>query len=289
MILEHKKYDLFGEMIFEKIVLQTPFKKSVSMPEEACFFYIVEGVNISISGIEKIDINTREAVLMKCGNYISKMLPSGSSAKYQAIAVHFNPEVLKKIYRSDLPAFLKDPDTSERKVDMAKIGSSAFYQKYINSLLFYFENPEIVNEELLVLKLKELILLLTKTEEAPVVKKILSGLYTPAAYSLKQVVDSHIFSDITIEDLAKLNNLSLSSFHREFKKVYNYSPAKYIKERKLERAAGLLLISDERISDIAYNCGFNDLAHFSKFFHQVYNVSPSDYRLTRKDKSLTGV
>jgi len=46
------------------------------------------------------------------------------------------------------------------------------YLKYMDSIIFYFENPGMVSEDLLVLKLKELILLLNETKNAPLVKQI---------------------------------------------------------------------------------------------------------------------
>jgi len=287
MILEHKRYDLFGEMIFEKIILVPPFKKPNPMHNEACFLFIIEGEGVSISEVEKLEIPSKESVLMKCGNYIAKMLPTFTSNTYQAVAVHFHPEVLKKVYENDLPKFLINQLKPESKTGMVKIKSDKLLMKYIDSILFYFENPELANEELLILKLKELILLLNQTKDAPLVKKILSSLFSPATYSIKQIVDSHICTDLSIEDLARLTNLSLSSFKREFKKIYDDSPAKYIKNKKLERASGLLLISDQRVSDVAYDCGFNDLAHFSKSFHEKFNISPSKFRLNQKNKSLS--
>jgi AraC-like DNA-binding protein len=83
-----------------------------------------------------------------------------------------------------------------------------------------------------------------------------------------------------------MTNLSLSSFKREFKKNYNDSPANYIRNKKLEKAADLLLISEERITDIAFDCGFNDLANFSTLFHDKFNCTPSAYRLNQIGKLL---
>lgn len=286
MIVEHKTYDLFGKMTFEKIILTPPFQKTNLMPNEACFHYIIEGAGISVSEVEKMEIPAKESVIMKCGNYIARMLSSTESKTYNAVAIHFHPEVLKKVYENELPKFLQNNSKTVPSAGMVKLKSNLLLLKYIDGILFYFENPDLVNEELLTLKLKELILLLNQTSDAPAVKQILSSLFSPVTYSLKQIVEAHIFSDLTIEDLAGLANLSLSTFKREFRKVFNASPAYYLKEKKLERASQLLLITDKRISDIAYECGFNDLAHFSKSFHEKYTLTPSNYRLNRKDKSL---
>ena len=97
MILDYKTIDLFGKMLFETVILKPPFKKPNPMPNEACFLYIMKGEYESVSEIEKVKAKAEESLLMKCGNYTSRMLPTKSSETYQALAVHFYPEILLKI------------------------------------------------------------------------------------------------------------------------------------------------------------------------------------------------
>jgi hypothetical protein len=54
-----------------------------------------------------------EAVLMKCANF-SGQTKSGSG-QYEADAIHFYPEVLKKIYGTEIPSFLKEENASNNK------------------------------------------------------------------------------------------------------------------------------------------------------------------------------
>ena len=136
----------------------------------------------------------------------------------------------------------------------------------------------------MILKLKEIILLLTQTKHAQSVKIILSQLFSPTTYTFKQIIEANLFSQMKVEELSQQTNLSISSFKREFVKLYNDTPANYIKIRKLEKAAELLLISDERISDIAFSCGFNDLSNFTKSFHEKYQTTPTNYRLNQNSK-----
>jgi len=144
--------------------------------------------------------------------------------------------------------------------------------------LFYFENPSLINEDILILKLKEIILLLSQTQNLEALQLIISQLFSPTTYTFKQIIEAHLFSQLTIEELAQQNNLSVSSFKREFAKIYHDTPANYIKAKKLEKAAELLLLSDQRITEIAFDCGFNDLANFTKSFTSKYSVNPTNYR-----------
>lgn len=285
MITERKQYQLFGKIIFEKVTIEAPFKIPNPMPNEACFLYMLEGQIDYKTQLQSISVPVNDAVLLKCGNYFSQMKSSTLSKNNQIVIVHFHPEILRKIYDTDLPKiFQKSAIEPNLDFELTQINNDYIIQKYIESLLFYFDNPTLINEDLLVIKLKEIILLLCQTKNAPIIQQILSQLFSPTSYSFKQIIESNLYYHFTTEELAQMTNLSLSSFKREFKKNYNDTPANYIRNKKLEKAAELLGISEERITDIAFDCGFNDLANFSKLFHDKFHNSPSNYRLDQISK-----
>ncbi|MFV8337119.1 helix-turn-helix domain-containing protein [Flavobacterium sp. RSP29] len=286
MILFRKRYELFGKIIFEKVIIEAPFKIPNPMPEEACFIYMVEGQIKYEFENKSITIPVNDAVMLKCGNYFSQIRNSQASKNHQIVIVHFHPEILKKIYDTDLPKIFQEPVKRDLSLNLGKINNDFLIQKYIEGMLFYFDNPTLVNDDILVIKLKEIVLLLCQTKNAPVIQQILSQLFSPTSYSFKQVIENNLYSHFTTDEFAQMTNLSLSSFKREFKKNYNDSPANYIRNKKLEKAAELLLISEERITDIAFDCGFNDLANFSTLFHDKFNCAPSAYRLNQIGKLL---
>jgi len=279
MILKHRSFDLYGKLLFETATIQPPFKRSSPMPDEACFLYVVEGSLLNSSAQEQLRLQADEAVLMKCGNYVSQMLPSAEKGRYEAVAIHFYPDVMKRVFDHSLPSAFKNPNRKP-EAGMASVQASTLVKKYIESLLFYFKNPQLVTEDLLALKLREIILLLLQTENAPKVMEVLSNLFSKQSFQFKEVIEAHIFSNVTLPQLAELTNLSLSSFKREFKRLYKNSPANYMRQRKLTRAADLLSVSDRPISEVAFDSGFNDLAYFSKAFKTHFGNSPTDYRMS---------
>lgn len=281
MVLEHKTLDLFGKMLFEKVVIRPPYKRPYPMPDEACFLYVLNGGAQPVSSLKVVKVLEKEAVLMKCGSYFFRMLPSDATGNYAAVAVHFYPDVLRKVYRNEVPSFLKTGQYSSFKSGVVKFKAEELLQKYFDQILFYFDSPGLVSEELLILKLKELFLLLDNTANAPAIREILANLFTPKTYGFKEVIEAHICSNLTLEALAEITNLSESSFKREFRKIYQESPGNYFKNRKLDKAAGLLKATDLNVSEIAYDCGFNDLANFTVAFKRKYGCPPSTYRKIR--------
>lgn len=268
-------------MVFETAIVKPPFKSLHQLDNEACFLYVLEGSNNHYSEEGHINYNKDEAVLMKCGNFIFDITPDKDTGKGGIVAIHFYPDVLKKIYDNEIPEFLKNKKKLPYQTNMSLVKSNVLVKKYIESLLFYFENHALVTEELMILKLKEIILLLLNTEDAPAIIEIMHNLFSPRVFSFKNIIESHIFSPLSIGDLSQLTNYSLASFKREFKKIYNDSPANYIKNRRLEKAAELLIVSSIPISSIAYDCLFNDIANFSSSFKTKYNRTPSQYRLSQ--------
>lgn len=277
MITDYKKIDLFGKTFIQKVDVISPFEFTFPVAEQACFLYMLTGeIQYQFNDIHT-DIPTRHSLLLNCINSGNHIHNSNADSKGEVVIVTFHPDILKKIYERELPVLLQPGNKATNQLS-GKINNDFLIHKYIEGLLFYFENPALINEEILILKLKEIILLLSQTQEAETIQAVLSQLFSPTSYTFKQIIENNLFSPVSIEELAHKTNLSISSFKREFKKLYNNSPASYIKTKRLERAAELLLISNERVSNIAFECGFNDLANFTKSFHDKYNTSPTNYR-----------
>ncbi|NJO87847.1 MAG: helix-turn-helix transcriptional regulator [Chloroflexia bacterium] len=227
------------------------------------------------SPYNQVSISSKESVLLKCGTYFSDLIDQTESELYKIIVIHLPKLILKDIYLNDFPPILK---SSKAKLPINKIESPELVREFIKGLYFYFDNPSLVSEELLVLKIKELILLLVQTRYADSVNALLQQLFTPQQIDLGEVVNSHLFSDLSVEDLAQLCHMSISTFKRQFKTLFNDTPANYIKLKRLERAKELLAVNNLTISDIAYQTGFSDVAHFSNAFKSAYLLSPTEWR-----------
>jgi len=281
MVNDYKKFDLFGKSFIQKVVLKPPFQFDFPVTERACFLFVKEGEFQYQIDEEQINIPANYSLFLNCINSGKKIEHSSSKNICEIVIVTFYPEILKQVYDKELPSLLQAPKSIISNKSSEKINNDFLIQKYIEGLLFYFLNPSLVNEEILILKLKEIILLLSQTQNAEAIQVILSQLFSPTTYTFKQIIEANLFSQLTIDELAQQTNLSVSSFKREFTKLYNDTPANYIKTKKLEKAAELLLISNERISNIAFDCGFNDLANFTKSFNEKYNTTPTNYRLNQ--------
>jgi AraC family transcriptional regulator, exoenzyme S synthesis regulatory protein ExsA len=279
MVLNHQKFDLRDKCLIEKVIIQAPFRFTGAFQNEACFIYFWKGKSKVNSPYEQVPIKPEESLLLKCGSYFADLMKDSISGRYEILVVHLYPDILREIYKHEVPSFVKG---SQNKSFINKVVPGDIIKKFIESLYFYFDNPALVSDELLELKVRELVLLLIQSKSAESLVTLFADLFTPRQVSIKEVLNSHIFSGLSIEDLASLTNLSVSTFNRTFQTLFNDTPANYIKTKRLEHARELLAASTLSIGEIAFQTCFNDVAHFSRSFKDAYHCSPSDYRLSSK-------
>ena len=80
--------------------------------------------------------------------------------------------------------------------------------------------------------------------------------------------------DAGIDDMAAATATSRSSLNRKMKSLLGVTPADFLKESRISRAATLLSETDRPIKEIALDCGFSDLNYFGKCFKAARKTSP---------------
>ncbi len=92
------------------------------------------------------------------------------------------------------------------------------------------------------------------------------------------VIHAKAYKKLTISDIAQACYCSESFVSRVFKKNTGKTVSNYITYLRMKKAIKLLEETDLSITDIAYECGFNDSNYFIYSFNKFYGVSPNKYR-----------
>lgn len=100
----------------------------------------------------------------------------------------------------------------------------------------------------------------------------------PRINVLVDYIVTHPTEHYTSEVLCQMVNVSPSTLRRLFKKHTGKSPSDFIQDLRLTVAARRLLVTNDRISSIAYQVGFEDPNYFSRIFQKNFGVSPQAYR-----------
>ncbi|WBL23768.1 MULTISPECIES: AraC family transcriptional regulator [unclassified Zunongwangia] len=83
---------------------------------------------------------------------------------------------------------------------------------------------------------------------------------------------------IALEEVAELTSMTVPAFCRFFKKITGKTFTQFVNEYRLSHAAKLLHEEQMSITDICFECGFNNFSHFNKQFKKFTGKSPSIYR-----------
>jgi AraC-like DNA-binding protein len=149
---------------------------------------------------------------------------------------------------------------------------------YFQSMLSYFSGTAKPAETLLTLKIKELIVSILLGGNNPELAAYFQSLLKSDAPPLSQIMEANFCYNLALEEFAKLSHRSLSTFKRDFRKYYNQPPGKWLLHKRLEYSAVLLKNPALNVSQVAMDCGFEDLSHFSRAFKEKFGTSPANFR-----------
>ncbi len=273
-----------GQIVFGRRL--TPYFNRAPMEyqaDEACFMFLNKGELSLRAQNEKVRLNKENAVLAKCLNYFyeTDKEQRNSSENLDLILVKIHPSIIEEIFEFDLIDSNYQTDYNVKPILVDKLR-----ENFRESISILLDNPELVDENIVKHKLKEFILILSKSQNAPSHLDFLSALFRPIDVEFKTIVKSNIYADLALEEMAFLCHLSLSSFNRKFREVYKENPKKHLVRKKVEKASELLKHTNSRISDIAFDVGFDSLATFNRNFAKLNGKPPSKYRSTYIDKFL---
>jgi AraC-like DNA-binding protein/ligand-binding sensor protein len=103
--------------------------------------------------------------------------------------------------------------------------------------------------------------------------------YEPLIISrARAYIQEHQSEQIPLGQIAKAVNMSSFYFCKTFKKVIGINFTDYVVRVRIEKSKNLLLNPNLRVSEIAFEVGFQSLTHFNRMFKKVLGQSPTEYR-----------
>jgi AraC-like DNA-binding protein/ligand-binding sensor protein len=100
----------------------------------------------------------------------------------------------------------------------------------------------------------------------------------PVIARAKQFILDHLHEDLSLGQVATAVHTSIFYFCKLFRKVTGITFTEFVSRARTERAKSLLLNPNLRVSEIAYEVGFQSLTHFNRVFKTVAGESPTAYR-----------
>ncbi|MBS5144958.1 MAG: helix-turn-helix domain-containing protein [Butyricicoccus pullicaecorum] len=109
-------------------------------------------------------------------------------------------------------------------------------------------------------------------------EKSLKHKHDPRITMIVDYITTHPEENLSRQELCDMAGISVSTLRRLFKEQTGKTLFQFIKENKMTNAARRLLVTDDPISAIAYDLGYEIPSYFSECFKQIFGVSPQEYR-----------
>jgi AraC family transcriptional regulator, exoenzyme S synthesis regulatory protein ExsA len=271
-----KRFEI-GELLFAQFTC--PSDESVVIWTQTDYLmHVLSGVTTWKISSGTWSAEAGQTVFFKKGAHISPQHP----VEDLCVQLYFLPDAFIRQtvieLTADLPTVSEPLDARERAIRVNNdLALSAFFQ----AMTVYFSADEKPPEALLKLKLKELLTSFLVGQSNLPLSAYFRSLAACGAPSIPAIMEMNFCHNLPIEAFAQMCHRSLSSFKREFQKHYGTSPGRWLLERRLERSASLLQTTGLSVTEVMFECGFEELSHFSRAFKEKFGLAPSVYRGAR--------
>jgi len=233
------------------------------------------------SGELEIDERGKKTVLyegdcafMRRDNRMWLQKKAEENRPYHSVVLKFSRTFLREFYqtldRQQVPMESKRENTSLYILPNNRPDIRSLFE----SITPYFETGEKPSDELLKLKMIEGVYVLLNTD-----KNLYASLFDfvePWKIDILDFLNENYTDDLTMEEIAAYTGRSLATFKRDFKKISDFPPQKWLIQKRLKKAYELIKNEGKKVTDVCYEVGFKNRSHFSMAFKKEFGISPAN-------------
>lgn len=240
---------------------------------EHCLLYICSGEVEFIDNGKKVFLRAGEcAFIRRDVRVVMHKRSCKKSNAYQSILLRFTRKFLQDFY-SKLDQDGIPTDIKRNKASIVKLNVTPDIQSLFDSIKPFFESDVEPTEQWLNMKLMEGLYVILNAD-----KNIYASLFdftNPWKIDILEFLNENYMYDLNLEELARYTGRSLTTFKRDFKKISDLTPEKWIVRKRLETAHNMIVQEGRKVKDVLVDVGFKNLSHFSRIYKERYGISPS--------------
>ena len=242
------------------------------------FSFLLEGQKIVQYAGTQVKIDPGQFLLLSSGNCLMSEKIAATDGRYRSILFFFDNKLLADFFIRH-PQALQASTPKNKEVPFLVFEKDAFLINFIESLGFMLASSQPLSAEMQKVKLEELLIYLSEHYPEEIHQLRNSGYDVDDDLLIRQAITANIYNTVTVEELAFLCHMSLSTFKRRFARIYNTSPNKWLLEKRMQKAAQMLKQGECKVSEIYFELGYENLSSFIQSFKQVHGITPKQYQL----------
>lgn len=255
--------------------------------------YIIRGDKYIYDGDNCLHAKRGEIFFMGKGMHHVENV-SEKFSHFEQMTFYFSSEELKQIITNfgityNLKITNEHCCSNCKNSNTLVVQSPSFLKSFFSGAVDYLYDENFAHDQAAEnIKMTELIYHIVSQQDDCLKYKVISCIDLEKN-SFEQVIYTNTFNDIPIGSLAKMCNRSLTSFKKEFSRIFNTSPHQWFLHQRLSHARLLLISTRKSIAEIGTECSFPNTSHFIKLFKRSYHQTPANYRNHHIEISETSV
>lgn len=251
----------------------TDNKECVHENKEHTLIYLCQGeLEIEERG-QRTVLHEGDCAFMRRDHRLRLQKRVGAGGSYRSVVLKFRKSFLREFYRTlgsgQIPADSRRDRSSLRLLPRDRADIRALFE----SVIPYFDAETKPSEEMLWQKMAEGVRVLLNTDRS--LYASLFDFVEPWKIDIIDYLNENYMCDQSMEEIASYTGRSLATFKRDFAKVSDLTPQKWIIRRRLEAAHELIRTGQKKAKEACYDVGFKNLSHFSKIYKEAYGMAPS--------------
>ena len=220
-----------------------------------------------------IQIGNEHFVIMKSGNCLMTEKVSNSFSVYQSILLFFSDEEVLQF----LEKYQQHASHLKQTKSFYIFEYDDFIENFVASLAQILKFPKKIQRNILKHKFEEIMLYLVHKNNADFLNSIVQNVDDKIS-RLTNIAENNKHNKLNLEELAFLSSMSVSTFKREFFKLYQTTPMKWFNEQRLNHIAFLLKTKRNRPIEVYEEAGYENFSNFVQAFKKKFGMTPKQYQ-----------
>jgi len=242
-----------------------------------CISLLLTGKKHVYIGEQNFFYDNTHCLLFKSGNYLSTEI-SPDRKPYHSLLIFFNSSAFDRFKHKyyNLISVLDVADGNYKKY--ISVPTDAYIENFKISakqkLMLDSFTPELQK-----LKFEEIMLHLLEQNGKEVIDFFETTIHNESTSFFRKVVEEHVYSNISVQELAFLCHMSKSTFKRAFSEIYGDTPGKWLREKRLDCSAYHIGALKKSPSQVCEELGFTSFSSFIQSFKRKFGTTPKQYQL----------
>ncbi|SFI05156.1 helix-turn-helix domain-containing protein [Halpernia frigidisoli] len=236
---------------------------------EHFFLYILQGSMKAFDGKNNYSMKPGDYCIARKNHLMRYTKLKDENNSFQKIVITLD-EIFLKNYLEKHPISVGVFDNEN---SFLFVEENVLIKSFIQSLKPYYSGNEQIDQTFADVKREELLLILLKNN--PILADAFFNFGIPEKINLEEFMNLNFRFNISLERFVFLTGRSLSSFKRDFQKIFGTNPGIWLKKKRLDEAYFQISNQHEKPGNIYLEVGFEDFSHFSFAFKKEFGLAPT--------------